>query len=168
MISFPHHSQGIALIAVMIVLTMVTLLAFTEAGDALLHEKLAANTHDRELALRAAEGAITAAEERLMGIDDPTFFLSTATSTVAGLHDATTPPYTTWREALAQNAVTSSALPQTAAAAQHLSTLIGPTEIEGYDSDIFPHFAQHQITAQGYGARKESRWTLQAEFISIY
>ena len=65
-ISSGTRQRGVALITTLILLVMMTIIAVTAARMAALEERMAGNTRDRDIALRAAEMGLRDAERDLM------------------------------------------------------------------------------------------------------
>ena len=65
-ISFGTRQRGVALITTLILLVMMTIIAVTAARMAAMEERMAGNTRDRDIALRAAEMGLRDAERYLL------------------------------------------------------------------------------------------------------
>lgn len=61
----PSAEAGVALPVTLILLTIITVLAFAGFNDATLQERMAGNVRDREVAFQAAEAALRAGEQWL-------------------------------------------------------------------------------------------------------
>lgn len=65
---FPAQQQGIALLAVLILLLIMTLLGLASLRGTLLGERMSSNLFDRNLAFQAAEGALRQGENVVKGL----------------------------------------------------------------------------------------------------